>query len=417
MGYSDEIPGSVAGVLATDFDANKFRKIESIDGYLKKVKTFDEVNGTEIKSQTAHNRITKFRPQYADASDAYANKTRYVLSIQHVPSKMQVYFKAFVTSFNETYKSDWASEHVFGRVDPIHSFKSTGRSITLNFNIPAASESEAYENLYKVGLLSDMLYPNYTQVGAAQTIAQSPLIRLKVVNLLMSQKALYSGFLKYQKENKEEFEKLSGRERAASSGRTFEELKESGTTNNAGSGALGIITSLTINHNLEKPDAGVIEFSKGTILPKVIEVSLSFDVIHETPRGWDNYWQQNMSGPYGISHPGDLKYAAPDRDFSETVTYNSKAHRRLAATQEAAEKGRVKALSDQQAEDEAAAKAQTLLGRMGTRRADRKENRKETTFGQRMEERTANFEEKLDSAHGSSQEWLVRNIAWIDWVD
>ena len=89
-------------------------------------------------------------PAYVRASDAYAmNKGAYI-SFQHVPSKTTVNFKAFITTFNESYNSDWAPEVVYGRIDPIYLFKNTTRKISLAFKIPAETESEALENLGRV---------------------------------------------------------------------------------------------------------------------------------------------------------------------------------------------------------------------------------------------------------------------------
>ena len=124
---------------------------------------------------------------YADGSDAYANEKKMYISFLHIPSKKSIFFKAFITAYNETYTPKWQSEEVFGRADPIHSFKQTTRAINLTFVVPAASESEAYENLAKTQNLIQFLYPNYSSVGAsAQTISQGPLLRLKVMNLLQN---------------------------------------------------------------------------------------------------------------------------------------------------------------------------------------------------------------------------------------
>ena len=73
------------------------------------------------------------RPKpYADASDFMGNDGL-TLSFQHVPSGKAIWFKAFITAFNESYACDWASEDVFGRADPIFMFKKTTRKISLTF--------------------------------------------------------------------------------------------------------------------------------------------------------------------------------------------------------------------------------------------------------------------------------------------
>ena len=197
---------------------------------------------------------------YVDGSDAYANNGM-MLGFHHIPSGENVYFKAFITSFNESYSSDWSSEQLYGRADPIQMFKSTTRTIALAFNVPAASMSEAYENLANVGKLSQFLYPYYTEIKNATTIAQSPLVRMKVMNMLASQK------------NDE-------------TGKNFKSFIASAGKFNASNGLLGAITSLSIAHNLDSPDHGVLEVSQGTILPKMIEVTIDFTAIHEHSMGW-----------------------------------------------------------------------------------------------------------------------------------
>ena len=118
------------------------------------------------------------------------------ISFQHVPSEEDVTFKAFITTFNETYNCDWQSETVFGRSDPIHMFKNTAREITLAFNVPAATEGESFENMARVQRLITFLYPSYdgqahvgdkanqADVTNSLTIANSPLIRLRIMNIL-----------------------------------------------------------------------------------------------------------------------------------------------------------------------------------------------------------------------------------------
>ena len=130
---------------------------------------------------------------YVDATDAYANKEQMIISFLHVPSNTVVSFKAFLTAFNDTFNSEWAPETVYGRADPIYMFKNTTRNISLAFKIPASSEGDAFENLGRVQKLTQFLYPNYTTLANpstgvpdifAQTISQSPLVRLKMFNLV-----------------------------------------------------------------------------------------------------------------------------------------------------------------------------------------------------------------------------------------
>ena len=228
-----------------------------------------------------------YTPEYfIKGSDAYANHKQMVIQFQHQPSMEQVSFKAFITNFQETYNSDWAAETVYGRIDPIYLFKNTTRDISLAFKVPAESESEAFENLGKVQKLIQFLYPNYTKLvdpstGVedifAQTISQSPMVRLKVMNLLTDITSRGSG----------------GRYHDVVSGPTKGSL-------GGGRGILGAIQNVGINHGLEG-DHGVFNEGPGVILPKLIEVSISFRPIHEGPIGWDEFNSLDPEFPYGVN--------------------------------------------------------------------------------------------------------------------
>ena len=92
--------------------------------------------------------------------------------------------KAFITAFNDTFSPNYTPTEVFGRTDPIYQYKNTTRSITLAWKIPAASEGEAFENLSRVQKFLQMLYPSYTDANDALTLSETPLVRIKVMNLL-----------------------------------------------------------------------------------------------------------------------------------------------------------------------------------------------------------------------------------------
>ena len=127
-------------------------------------------------------------------------------------------------------------------------------------------------------MLSQFLYPAYTDIESATSIAQSPLVKIKVMNLL---------------------QKTSGAPDPDAS--AWELINQYKSANEAESGQLGVINSLAINHNLERPDSGVIERGPNTVLPKNIELNLEFSPIHEHPLGWKNGVSQNQLFPYGVS--------------------------------------------------------------------------------------------------------------------
>ena len=63
--------------------------------------------------------------------------------------------------------------------------------------------------------------------------------------------------------------------------------------------------NLSINHNLDNDEAGVLEVGDGVILPKLIEIALDFAIIHEHALGWDEQGNfSNTAFPYGQDMAG-----------------------------------------------------------------------------------------------------------------
>lgn len=241
---------------------------------------------------------------YIDLEGRLADWEQMVVSFMHEPTGHSVFFKAYITAFNESYASDWVSETVFGRTDPIQHFKQTTRRISLALKVPAASSGEAYDNLGRVQQLTQYLYPNYTgTTNDTSTLSQNPFVRLKVMNL--ARKIITAGGVNNM---------------AASLGRT-EDKKSAGarytsykSTAHANNGLLGTITSLNIIHNLENSDIGVIQHSSNAIFSKAIEINLDFVVIHETQLGWNdsgNFMEPLF--PYGVDPiiPETIDYEPP----------------------------------------------------------------------------------------------------------
>ena len=205
----------------------------------------------------------KLQTYYVDGTDSLANRGL-TINLVHVPTGTGVRFKAFLMAFNESYNSDWSSESVYGRADPIHMFKQTSRNISLAWKIVAATEGEAIENLVRLQRFLQMLYPTYTEKNSAQTINQSPLIRLQMSNMI----------------------------RKAAVPKNLTELRQHATTAALPTGLLGIIKNVSVTHNMENPEVGAFELgTPGThttnnIVPKAIEVQMDFSVVHEHMLGW-----------------------------------------------------------------------------------------------------------------------------------
>ena len=302
------------------------------------------------------------RNTLVDGSGVLANKLSHMISFQNIRDEKSVFFKAFIVDFNETYSPNFNPNEVFGRTDPIYQYKNTNRNVSLSFKIPAASESEAFENLGRVQQLVQMLYPSYKSVNNALTLSEAPLVRLKVMNLLRNQNA------------------MSTPSKEAASGKgDLDFFAEYISSAEPERGLLGVITTCTVSSMLNSNDGVFNKLSTvqaepaspeegnpgapaqtavepNTVLPKLIEVSINFAPIHEQTLGHSVDNKSFALFPYGV------KLALPPEDginLPPSVTERVKKQR-------TAEDARRRAASAQQERDKALAKAQRAYGKLNS---------------------------------------------------
>lgn len=134
----------------------------------------------------------------------YESQKEAVLKIKSAQGGEIIKFPAFLTSFTNSFQSNWNEERVYGRIDPIGTFQSTKRSINIVFDIVAYDEKAARINISNINAVSTMLYPSYsdasgenfqrgvdddgnpliTTSGNALTISKAPLVEMKFGNLI-----------------------------------------------------------------------------------------------------------------------------------------------------------------------------------------------------------------------------------------
>jgi len=175
------------------------------------------------------------------AVDNLANQLRMSIEITHIISGKTVSFPAFVSSFSDAYESAWNGEKAYGRMDPLPTYTGTSRRISASWVIPSFSSAEAIQNLAKVALLEQFLYPSYAaKAGGALTMKSAPLLRVKFANLIMNVKT--------------------------------------------GAGLLGYVSGFSTTPNL---DQGV-HIEGGNIIPKELSLDLNFTPLHEHELGWND---------------------------------------------------------------------------------------------------------------------------------
>jgi len=137
------------------------------------------------------NKLTTMTPKSADIGERNIVEDHQLkLQFLHVPTGREVAFSAYLQTFSESFTSDWRSQSVYGRMDPIVNFRSTTRMFNLAWNIPAHGLKHAEINHSKIDLLISMLYPRYEEGIAAEqgrAITAGPIIGLRFGNLIQNQ--------------------------------------------------------------------------------------------------------------------------------------------------------------------------------------------------------------------------------------
>lgn len=214
--------------------------------------------------------------RYADLGQFYFNKG-FFINFFHIPTAKTVSFKSFITTFSDRFQSEWNDESVYGRSDPISNFKGTKRQINLGFDVIAASLEEAKENMSKISLLINMLYPVYsTTASGASAISTSPLFKIKFSNLIQSVSKTAGGLVS----------KLDGL--------SYEPVLETGF--------------------FDEPNK---------LFPILVKLSCVLTVFHTHPLGWGSDKQiRTGKFPYGqtIILPGEIKSPSTVPIGKETIS-------------------------------------------------------------------------------------------------
>ena len=119
---------------------------------------------------------------FADATDSLFRREKQYVAITHVPTGKTVYFKAWITKFVDMFKSDWKQHGGYGRMDPVLMFQGTARSLQIGFKVLAADIFEAKDNMNKMSVLQNMLYPTFDNSSGGNTPKSSPFVKIKFMN-------------------------------------------------------------------------------------------------------------------------------------------------------------------------------------------------------------------------------------------
>lgn len=200
------------------------------------------------------------------------------IEIYSIPTGTTVKFKAFLTDFQDSFASTWESEDVYGRMDPIQTFKGTTRTISLAWDLVADSAEDAKQNMLKCSKLFKMLYPTYE----GTTMKASPLVKMKFANLIT---------------------------KATSTSTAVASAEEAGLT--------GSIDGFTYAPDLEQ---GFFE-EGAAVYPQTLALECTFIVAHTHDLGWTTEGAERFPDAYPYNQgSGGSTDETPDSGSSSTAT-------------------------------------------------------------------------------------------------
>jgi len=228
----------------------------------------------------------------------------FAIEFTHVPSGKFVLFDGYLEDFSDDYKANWTSTTVYGRSDPIMTYKNTERKMSLAWGILANDLGESIANLAKIEVLMSMLYPHYSS-ELAPTIEASPLIKVRFANMAVDvdftddEDEAGNGFFMGQKE------------KSFVDGKEVEKEVVRPVLNKL-IGATGLLAA--VDGFSYKPDLknGVF-MGHGTIFPRYVPMKCNFTVLHTKPLGWqDSEMTNEITIQFG-SEGGKSEWRGPGR--------------------------------------------------------------------------------------------------------
>jgi hypothetical protein len=235
------------------------------------------------------------------------------LDVEHLPTGLVVNFPGFISQFSQTFNSTWQSNDVYGRMDDIAIFQRTTRSISLAFSTIAYSLRNAEQNMEAVDRFVQFLYPMYDTFSAKRfTSGLKALNRVDRIRENGSKRQVQQsirnsrvGTLTQHKgtraANKISTFTVGGYKGGVLKAPPLLRLKLSNLITNTlkdnpqgilKTGLTGKISNLSVTMDVEAGFFDPNEF----LLPKKMDLSFQFDVIHSHKVGWEHVGTTFMGG-------------------------------------------------------------------------------------------------------------------------
>ena len=214
----------------------------------------------------------------------------------HYPNPPVIQFMAYIDNLTENYDVSVTSEQPFGRTNPYHIWKGNDRTITLGFNIPSSGLSTGMDNMNNLSWLLASLYPSYKDTTTSNSVAASPLFRVRYANLICSSTSSGQGLLCVVGN--------VGVTHDVEQGFLSANPKNVGTAfaNTAGK----LISQAGFTNSVPE--------GKKFLIPKLIKLNMDLKVVHDHGLGWDVNTGEFRGGRSAPSFPHDFGLVRDAKD-------------------------------------------------------------------------------------------------------
>ena len=262
--------------------------------------------------------------------DMLATKKYWLIEIMHLATGEKVSFRSYITNHMDSFKSEWNAQPVFGRMDPIQTFRNTSRSISLGWEVPSVNEYDAAINLNKFNKFAKMFYPVYGDVKYQTFVEPTGQKNRAVDNAIkLRKKGMASGNKGAKQKTTRKFiqdiSKLSTSTQSFGAQSTYMvaspilRLKYTNliinprgqvTADVDTAGVVGVADGINFEPDLE---AGFFDPKAGVLLPKNYRLNFNFNVIHNHKLGYPEskirsvffYDNQSDRFPYAVEQNPD----------------------------------------------------------------------------------------------------------------
>jgi hypothetical protein len=233
------------------------------------------------------------------------------LDVEHLPTGLVVNFPGFISQFSQTFNSTWQSNDVYGRMDDIAIFQRTTRSISLAFSTIAYSLRNAEQNMEAVDRFVQFLYPMYDTISSRTYDSRDAVQAARHMKDVqkhgskIAKQAVAKGIREKIMKTKDGVSRkrisYGGYKGGVLKAPPLLRLKLSNLITNTlkdnpqgilKTGLTGKISNLSVTMDVEAGFFDPNEF----LLPKKMDLSFQFDVIHSHKVGWEHVGTTFMGG-------------------------------------------------------------------------------------------------------------------------